>query len=413
MQAKNLLNVADSVLWFFILKLLMGGIPATAQTETVLYSFGATATDSTFPFAGLFLDASGNLYGTSVSGGVNNAGSVFELTPQAGGGWSETVLHSFGGGSDGGNPSSTLIADATGALYGTSSSGGSFGYGTVFKLGKSGNAFSDVVLHSFNFNGKDGYVPQGGGLVMDAAGNLYGTTPSGGLYNLGTVFELVPKAAGGWSEIILHSFGNHADGGSPMGNLILDAAGNVYGTTLGGGAQSCGTVFELIHKTGGGWVEKIVHNFNNKTFDGCYPSAGLVFDAAGNLYSTTQAGGAFNNGTVFELLPQVNGSWSKTLLHSFGSGSDGAAPNAGLTFDASSNLYSTTLIGGAFGGGTVFKLTPQPAGSWTETVLHSFGSGTDGSSPTSGLVFDAAGNLYSTTQAGGTYGVGTVFEVTP
>jgi uncharacterized repeat protein (TIGR03803 family) len=398
----------------WMLALFMGAVGSTAQTETVLYSFGATSTDATFPYSGVAFDVSGNLVGTSVSGGDNGWGSVFELTPQAGGSWTETVLHSFGAGSDGASPSSSLAIDSAGTLYGTSSGGGLYGYGTVFKLGYSqSHGWSDKVLHSFNFNGKDGYVPQGGGPILDKNGNLYGSTPSGGIYNLGTVFELSPKAGGGWSETLLHSFGDHTDGVSPFGSLILDAAGNLYGTTLSGGAHGCGTVFELIRRTGGGWMEKILHNFNNKAYDGCYPAAGLVFDAAGNIYSTTQAGGTYNNGTVFELSPQLTGNWTKTLLHSFDYMTDGISPNAGVTFDGDGNLYSTTQGGGAYGSGTVFELSPAVGAGWTVTVLHSFGSGADGASPTGGIVRDAAGNLYSTTQAGGTYSYGTVFEIMP
>jgi uncharacterized repeat protein (TIGR03803 family) len=280
-------------------------------------------------------------------------------------------------------------------------------------------AWMEKVLHNFNNNGTDGYYPRAS-LISDAAGNLYGTTIYGGTYGWGTVFELTPTTGGGWTEQVLHSFGNGTDGGEPRASLIFDAAGNLYGTTYGGGIYchsigGCGTVFELTLTAGGNWTEAVLYNFGSFTDDGYEPSASLIFDAAGNLYGTTQFGGIHGWGTVFELTPTGGGGWSEQVLLNFGTG--GAFPQAGLIFDAAGNLYGTTSEGGT-NIGTVFELTPNVGGGWTETVLHNFGSGTDGSYPYAGLIFDAAGNLYGTTQYGGTYnscsgGCGTVFELTP
>src|ERR1019366_2578878 len=279
-------------------------------------------------------------------------------------------------------------------------------------------AAEEKVLHNFNNDGTDGYYPEVG-LIVDAAGNLYGTTTAGGAYNSGTGFELTPAAGGGWTETVLHNFGNGTDGATPYAGLIFDAAGNLYGTTQYGGTYGVGTVFELTPAGGGSWTEKVLYSFNHNGADGGVPAAGLIFDAAGNLYGTTVNGGTGSNcvlgcGTVFELTPAAGGGWTEQVLHSFNNnGADGSTPFAGLIFDAAGNLYGTTFAGGTYGYGTVFELTPAAGGGWTETVLHNFGNGTDGTAPYAGLIFDAAGNLYGTTFVGGTYGYGTVFEVTP
>ncbi len=245
------------------------------------------------------------------------------------------------------------------------------------------------VLHSFNNNGKDAYGPVAG-MIFDATGNLYGTTTSGGVYFAGSVFELSPKAGGGWTEKILHSFNPNAkDGNDPLGGLVMDRAGNLYGATLFGGANNTGTVFELVPKTGGGWAERILYSFNNTGTSAESPVGSLVFDAAGNLYGTTAYGGSGTGcfsgcGTVFELSPGQGGRWTEKILHSFTiNGTDGSTPWAGVTLDPAGNLYGTTSAGGPgdcnAGCGVVFELTPGVGGTWTETILHSFNSdGTDG-----------------------------------
>jgi uncharacterized repeat protein (TIGR03803 family) len=229
----------------------------------------------------------------------------------------------------------------------------------------------------------------------------------------------MPATGGGsWTETVLHNFTGHTtDGFGPVASLIFDGSGNIYGTTSVGGAHSYGTVFELAPIGDGSWTETILHSFEKIDGDGLAPEAGLIFDGSGNIYGTTVGGGAYGGpgtgGAVFELTPVAGGGWTETLLHSFGNGADGSGPFSSLIFDGSGNLYGTTIRGGAYGDGTVFELTPVAGGSWTETVLHSFGHGKDGSGPASGLIFDGSGNLYGTTGGGGAFGSGTVFEITP
>jgi uncharacterized repeat protein (TIGR03803 family) len=207
----------------------------------------------------------------------------------------------------------------------------------------------------------------------------------------------------------LHNFTGGADGSSPVANLTLDKLGNLYGTTPGGGAYTWGTVFELT-LANGVWTETVLHNFSNSNGDGALPQVGLVFDSSGNLYGTTRGGGA--GGTVFELKPS-NGAWTESVLFYFPCGNAGCFPSGGLVFDKLGNLYGTTENGGLYGGGTVFQLTPTN-GNWTESVLHSFGAGADGSDPTGSLILDTSGNLYGTTVSGGGTGKsGVVFEITP
>jgi uncharacterized repeat protein (TIGR03803 family) len=388
----------------FTVILFMTSTGAAAQ-EKVLYNF--LGVNGTYPMAGLTFDAAGNLYGTTFGGGTSDAGTVFELTPAAGGTWTEKVLHNFSHGSDGGKPAAGLIFDGAGNLYGTTFGGGTSDAGTVFELTPAaGGTWTETVLHNFG-SGTDGVYPQSG-LIFDAAGNLYGTTFGGGTYGGGTVFELTPAAGGTWTEQVLHNFqiGTGADGHGPYAGLTFDATGNLYGTTNEGGTYGVGTVFKLTPAAGGTWTETVLHNFGSGT-DGFNPAAGLIFDGAGNLYGTTYNGGTPGYGTLFELTPAAGGTWTEQVLHNFGSGTDGTNPVAGLIFDATGNLYGTTTAGGSNGGGTVFRFNAQE-----EVELHSF-SGTDGFTPEASLVLDASGNLYGTTFGGGTSNYGTVFEVTP
>jgi uncharacterized repeat protein (TIGR03803 family) len=395
---------------------------ASAATERVLHSFNTTGSNGEVPYSSLIFDTAGNLYGTTQGGGDGNEGTVFELMPRTGGGWTEKVLHRFqGNGTDGVVPYSNVIFDTAGNLYGTTTAGGAFGYGTVYELiPQAGGTWAEKILHSFDPNtGTDGYTPYAG-LILDAAGNLYGTTTSGGTnFHYGTVFELKRNAGGGWTEKILHDFNeNGADGFVPYAGLVFDTAGNLYGTTLQGGTAqgsnaSIGTVFELKHGAGGLWTEKVLHSFLVNGIDGNNVDGGVILDASGNLYGTTFFGGSNNNGTAFELTPGAGGVWTETLLHNFANnGTDGWGPNAGLVFDAG-NLYGTTTHGGANGVGTVFELTPS-AGTWTESLPCIFSStGTDGEVPYAGLILDSTGNLYGTTGGGGAFGGGTVFEIEP
>jgi uncharacterized repeat protein (TIGR03803 family) len=336
-------------------------------------------------------------------------------------GASEAILWSFGNGTDGSRSSAGLIIDASGNLYGTTEFGGAYKRGSVFKLTPSG---AESVLWSFG-RGADGREPEAG-LIMDTDGNLYGTTSMGGacgdgIFTGGTVFELTPSG----TESILWSFGCGADGSGPFAGLVMDTTGNLYGTTASGAANNpYGAVFKLTPPSlsEGNWSESILWNFDGT--DGFGPSGTLIIDASGNLYGTTDSGGTsvYDGGTVFKLTPpSTNGeTWTETVLWSFGANPDGYAPEAGLIMAANGDLYGTTVYGGAYSeGGTVFELTPPSlsGGNWSETTLWNFGSGADGFNPVGGLIIDASGNLYGTTSAGGAYSAeifaGTAFELSP
>jgi uncharacterized repeat protein (TIGR03803 family) len=391
---------------------------AAAQQETVLLDLTYNGGVGGDPQDGMIIDAAGNLYGTTAFGGPRNGGAVFELSPNRDGTWTTNLLHAFISNiHDGQRPQAGLTLDSSGNLYGTTYWGGAYNNlgGTVFELiPQADGKWKEELLHSFGGASQDGQRPQAG-VIFDSVGNLYGTTMVGGTHNLGTVFELMPQAGGGWKEKLLHTFSNDGhDGYTLLAGLILDANGNLYGATASGGAFDAGTVFELIPTTSGPWKEKILHNFN-RSGDGNFPYGTLIFDPSGNLYGTTTQGGSYGWGTVFELTHLAGGGWAETLLHNFNkNATDGDYPYSRLIFDAAGNLYGTTEGGGPYDAGTVFKLTPTGGGNWTETVLHSFNNdGTDGVAPLGCLVFDAAGNLYGTTDEGGTAGSGTVFKVTP
>jgi len=412
--------------------------------EEILYNFDLTGLSGRYSVAGLVRDAEGNLYGTTSQGGKGKAGTVFKLSPQSGGNWTVKLLHDFSeDDAKGSQPVAGVILDAAGNLYGTTQAGGAVtgacypgGCGTVFELSpQAGGGWSEKVLYSF-LGKPDGNLPTSS-LAFDSAGNLYGTTQEGGDYTLGecdsvgcgTVFELSSQSEGGWTEKVLYNFQGNPDGSSPRAGLVLDAAGNLYGTTFGGGNATCylgdcGTVFELVRKPGNSWIEKLRYSFRGQP-DGYAPAAGLIFDAAGNLYGSTAGGGASTStclftgcGTVFELMPKSGLIWAEEILYTFlGPQSDGDGPS-GIVFDPTGNLYGTTYGGGSRALGTVFELSPQSGGIWSETLLHSFrGFHTDGRNPYAGVILDPAGNLYGTTGYGGNgtciSGCGTVFKVTP
>jgi uncharacterized repeat protein (TIGR03803 family) len=366
---------------------------AGAHADDTLYTFSG-GNDGGTPYCGLISGGKGNdpakmrLYGTTQDGGKSGYGTVFEIE----GAGLESVVYSFGGGSDGANPVASLITDANGNLYGTTENGGD-GFGVVFKLTPGG---TETVLHAFA-GGNDGAFPEAS-LTIDKAGNLYGTTRQGGTNDLGVVF----KVAAGGGESVLHSFAG-GDGAYPVANLILDAKGNLYGTTSEGGKTGLGTVFKLAP----GGSETVLHAFAGEP-DGEFPVAGVIMDKKQNLYGTTNGGGANDVGTVFKLTPKGK----EMVLHSFAGGSDGAYPASGVT-EAGSSLFGTTMLGGTGGNGTVFK-TPLKAGS--DTVIYSFTGGSDGGLPQGGLL-DMGGDLFGTTEAGGNdgcfngSGCGVVFEV--
>jgi uncharacterized repeat protein (TIGR03803 family) len=384
-------GAGTATLALLVIAMLVAPQSARGQALTVLHTF-AGGTDGASP-SELSEDSEGNLYGITSSGGASNLGKVFKLDPTG----KQSVLYSFAGGTDGVNPSS-LMRDGSGNLYGTTAAGGVFGFGTIFSLDATGK---ESVLYSFP-GGAGGATP--GSVIRDGEGNLYGIS-SGGASNAGMVFKL---SASGQASV-LYSFPSSGLQGSPVAAaLTLDSQGNLYGTTSGlsgaciyqGRLGTCGTVYKL--DTAGNYTLLFVFRFYC-CGNGAIPQGGLIRDAAGNLYGTTLVGGAypFVYGTVFELPP----SGSARVLHGF-DGKDGANPVAGLIRDAAGNFYGTTSKGGAFGLGTVFRLT-----SGTETVLHSFTGGSDGKNPSSGLVLDAAGNLYGATPSGGASGYGTVFKL--
>ena len=374
------------------------------------------------------------------------------LTSPASAEWKEKVLYSFQGGTnDGEYPAGGVVFDKAGNLYGATTDGGGecppAQCGTVFQLAppaQKGDPWTKTVLYIFKGNGSsDGNTPAGS-VILDSAGNLYGTTGYGGTGNCvllgtkvgcGTVYELSPptQKGGAWTEIVLYSFPTAKQGYLPNGNLVFDGVGNLYGATMFGGGygttcdpyyQYCGAVFELIppKKQGGAWTETVLHGFRGPT-DGANPNGALILDSNGAIYGTTYRGGyncPHNSGqgcgTVFKLTPPTKkgGLWTETVLHRFyREVSDGAAPAAGVVFDGQGELYGTTARGGGgnSGSGTVFKLTSKAKGSWIEQVLYSFQGNSDGGQPQAGVVFDSKGNLYGTTTSGGTVGNGSVFRL--
>jgi uncharacterized repeat protein (TIGR03803 family) len=286
----------------------------------------------------------------------------------------------------------------------------------VFELSPDGlGGWTETILHAFVRDGVDGAHPLGP-VVFDAAGNLYGGTEQGGTGHVGTVYELTPVGDGTWTETILHNFVHDGtDGAYPTGAVALDAAGNLYGVTSGGGTGRYGTVFELTPGAGG-WTETILHNFARDGSDGAVPVS-LIMDAAGNLFGTTNSGSPLRHGAVFELSPSGGGTWTESILHGFQGGGPLSVSPSALTLDATGNLYGTTEYGGntqcPLGCGVVYELSPVASGPWTLTVLHSFqADGVDGTNPTAGVVLDSSGNVFGTTLVGGAYGTGTAFEIT-
>jgi|SRR5271157_220116 len=399
------LGAATAALAIAFLLIVVAPQPVQAQTFNVLHTFTG-AQDGGNPYAGVTMDKAGNLYGTASSGGAANYGTVYKLTHK-GSGWTLNSLYSFAGGSDGAFPQARVIFGPNGILYGTTRGGGA-GYGTVFNLRPKPTAcltalcpWTETVLYSFK--GTDGDGPLGD-VLFDQAGNIYGTTGAGGSYDSGTVYELKPSGSG-WTESVLFSF-NFVDGVAPSSGVLFDNAGNLDGTTEGGGSGYLGTVFQLV-PSNGGWTNYILYSFQNGN-DGGYPGAGLIFDQSGNLYGATSTGGTGGGGTVFKLTPYGS---SYSLVYSF-TGGFVCGPGT-LVMDGAGNLYGTTYCDGANNLGSVFKLTPSSGNNWTYTSLHDFTGGSDGGSPISNVVFDTSGNLYGTASAGGSQGLGVVWEITP
>jgi uncharacterized repeat protein (TIGR03803 family) len=374
---------------------LLATTPAHAQTFSVVHTFTG-GNDGGVPYNG-FVANGGVFYGTTSTGGASGDGVIFKINSKG----SETVLHSFSGGTDGTNPWGQLIRAKDGVLYGTTTGGGASGTGTVFQV----SGEHETVLYSFA-GGTDGATPLAG-LVEDATGNLYGTTSAGGANGNGTVFKLTaPKTKGAaWSETVLYSFGKGSDGATPYGGLIFDAAGNLYGTTSAGGANAYGTVFQLV--PGSPWTEKILYSFQNAD-DGGAPYAGLIADKAGNFYGAATEGGSNGGGTIYELTPS-NGTWNFKVLYSVpGWGISGTFRN--VVLDESGNIYASTHCDGANNAGTVYELSPK-GGTWNYALLYTFTGGSDGLYSVSDLVL-YENKLYGTTLYGGSDGNGVVYEIT-
>jgi len=400
--------VSGLFVFFFTAALSLAG----AQTETTLHTF-TNGSDGGYPQSSALLSLGGKLYGVSLFGGLYSYGTVFELE-NINGRWQEIILYNFTGGSDGGYPIGALIPDASGNLYGVTTNGGPQNSGVVFELVNSGGSWQEQVLHSFGSN-FDGANPQGP-LVFDSKGNLFGTTVLGGGLNEGTVYEMT-NSNGSWDETVIHNFGGTGDGTLPYGQVVLDAAGNVYGTTATGGPYQCtglgcGIVYELSPSSSG-WTETIVHSFQGSS-DGFYPRP-LTRGKNGTLFGATAYGGygSCSNGcgTVFELAQSENGTWTKTVLHRFVGGTSSGQPSAPVTLDRSGNIYGETGQQGS-SYGTVYRLAPKTGGGYAFRLLLNF-NGTDGANPEGGVILGPGGTIYGTTIYGGPYNAGVAFSLRP
>ncbi len=382
--------------------------PAQSQTLSVLHSFTG-GSDGGQPAAGPTLDRSGNLYGTTYQGGNlsdcdGGCGVVYKLTLH-GSSWTLNPLYSFTDTGDGYFPTSTVTIATDGTLYGTTGEGG-----TAFNVHPRAAACASIICPWMEATIQQFHSEPSGGLIFDAAGNLYGTTANGGNRNCGggcgTVFELSPNGSG-WTGTLLYSFTGGSDGQNPVGPLAMDSAGNLYGATaIGGTGGGYGTVFKLTN-SGSGWTQTVLYSFQNGN-DGEYPAGGVVLDQSGNLYGATPYGGENRGGTVYELTPS-GGDYTFNVLYGL---SGGGGPYSSLTIDNDGNLYGTTFYDGAHGAGSVFKLT-QSNGNWTLTDLYDFMDENDGGMPRGSVALDASGNIFGTTSSGGNDQQGVVFEITP
>jgi uncharacterized repeat protein (TIGR03803 family) len=389
---------------------LVAGVGQTmqAQTLTVLHTFAGP--DGLFPYSGVTMDGAGNLYGTTYGGGASHLGTVYELKVH-GSGYLHNQLHALTGGNDGEQPWGGVVFGPQGGLIGTTIAGGFENAGTVFSLMPPFRICRSVVCPwTETLPGDFGYLvqPSYGEVAFDHSGNIYGTTAFGGEFGYGGVYEL-SRSGSGWTETVLHSFQDNPDDGKfPAHNVILDSAGNLYGTTDEGGSYSEGTVFQLV-PSGSGWTINILANLGQPGSGiGGFPLAGLIMDRAGNFYGATA--GDTVTASVFELSPSGSG-WQLTVLHTFSTPGNNTGPFGNLVLDSSGNLYGTTETLGAFGLGNIFKLTPS-GGSWTYTDLYDFTNNGDGQYPTGDLIIDSEGNLYGT-NIGDSTGHGVVWKLTP
>jgi len=413
---------------------LVFSVTAIAAQETIFLNYNGK--NGSGPAVTMAADKAGNLFGTTNFGGADSSGcggtgcgTVFELA-YSGGKYTYKIIHSFGAGTDGQIPNAQLIVDSHGNLYGDTYLGGTNGFGSIFTMHRNPTgAWTEKVIYNFT-GGSDGANPQST-LAFDAAGNLYGTASGGGIVSslctvivgCGTIFKLTPGSNEQWTETTLYQFAGTPDAWFPLAGLVVAANGVLYGTTNAGGVNGLGTVYALkqVH---GVWTEKILHSFNLDGTDGIFPVVGLTADAAGNLYgpainggSTLSGCGGVGCGIIFEFVAPT---WTEKILYSFTGGTDGGGPATNLIFDGSGNLYSTGAYGGSSGTGcggsgcgVVFELKPNGSGGWSESTLHSFGLGSDGSLPYGGVIFGADGNLYGTTYQGGASGLGIAYKLVP
>jgi uncharacterized repeat protein (TIGR03803 family) len=383
---------------------------ASAQTFQVLHTF--TGPDGASPYSGITVDRAGNLYGTTEKGGDANVGTVFKLS-QRNGEWIFNPLYMFRGANDGSEPTANVVVGPDGTLYGTTYQGGAYNGGTVFRLQPPATSCHTVLCpwtktELYAFPGEpDGAEPEGS-LIFDAAGNMYGGTEGSGDQGNGTVYEMV-HSSGGWTHTVLSADVQ----GSPMNGVAMDSEGNLYGTTIIGGI-GYGSVYQLAH-SGSGWTLHTLSTFEDNG-DGVEPTGGLIVDAAGNLYGGTPFQGNYGGGTVFEM-SHIGSNWMMFNLYQFTV--DNVGVTSTLTMDSTGNLYGTTDREGAYFYGNVFKLTRSNDG-WIYTDLYDFTGGTDGGYPWGSVGVDANGNVYGTTSIGGSSqcraqpsGCGTVWNVTP
>ncbi|HEX3653575.1 MAG TPA: choice-of-anchor tandem repeat GloVer-containing protein [Rhizomicrobium sp.] len=383
---------------------------AFAVTEQVIYSFEGGA-DGEYTDTDLVRDAAGNLYGTSVQGGVFASGTVWQLHPNGDGSWTHTVLYSFTGGADGAEPYKGVTLDSAGNLYGTAVTGGGGvcegGCGIAYKLTNNNGSWTQTVIHQFQ--GTDDGQGPGACLTLDDSGNLYGMAPTGGVNGLGTIYEMKPAKHGAYKFKVLHAF-TGADGiGGSAGALVLQD-GALYGAATAGGANGQGSIYRLTLNKMGRWKFKLLYSFLGEP-DAGFPYGGLIFDALGNIYGTTYYAGANDSGCVYEL-SRHKGEWTEKVLYSFSGGGDGSSPISNVNLDSASNLYGTTSEGGAYGDGVIFKLA-RSGKHWTESVVHSFSGVPDGAYAYNGMVDGDPGTYFGATVHGGEDDEGAIYRFTP
>jgi len=410
MGGRRFLHSANRILVTCAAMVLLATVAWAASTAKLIYSFAGSG-DGEYTDTELVMDSAGNLYGTSVQGGIYGGGTVFQVTPAG----VHTVLYDFTGGADGGEPYKGVTLDAQGNLYGTAVTGGGGscegGCGVTFKLSNSGGVWTQSVIHTFT-GGKDGSGP-GSPVAIDEQGNVYGTTPTGGANGMGVVYQLRPGATGGWTLRVIHTFTGGSDGGGGSASrLMIDATGNLYGVCTVGGTNGFGTVYKMS-SVQGKWQFTTLYAFKDQP-DGALPYGGVISDKAGNLYGTTYYAGVHDLGTVYKLT-HSNGTWTESVLYSFKGGTDGASPISSLVADAAGNLYGTTSDGGAAACvcGVIFKLTRGATGKWTESVAYRFPGMPQPGFAYNGMVAGSTGTFYGATVHGGSGNDGAIYQFTP